>query len=178
MTEPEQPQVLVFDTMCLAHFTLADRLDVLRDLLIGHVCHTTDVVREELRTGAEQYPTLRDALDLDWLKIERLDTIRALDCFSGWVQRLGSGDRNLGEASVFSVAELLAAVAVSDDQDAVRVGRKYGLEVHGTLWLLSLACRAGKLTEVNVSTLIDALKETGMRLPCSGSEYSRWARSK
>ncbi|MCO6005537.1 DUF3368 domain-containing protein [Actinoallomurus purpureus] len=118
------------------------------------------------------------ALDLDWLKIERLDTIPELTGFYEWVKRLGSGERNLGEASVFAATELLGAIAVSDDQDAVRVGRKFGLKVHGTLWLLSLACRDGKLTEVNVGNLIDALRESGMRLPCSGSEYSGWARSK
>lgn len=87
------------------------------------------------------------------------------------------GERNLGEASVFSAAELLGAIAITDDQDAVRVGRKYGLNVHGTLWLLSNACRNGKLTEVNVANLVDALRHTGMRLPCSGGEYAGWARS-
>jgi predicted nucleic acid-binding protein len=178
MTEPEQCRALVFDTMCLSHFALADRLDVLRDVLVGRPCHTTHVVREELRRGTERHKALHDALDLDWLTIERLDTLAELACFVRWTQRLGSGDRNLGEASVFTASELLQAMAISDDQDAVRVGRRYGLAVHGTLWLLSLACRDGKLTEVNVANLIDALKETGMRLPCSGSEYSGWARGK
>jgi hypothetical protein len=114
MTEIEQLPALVFDTMCLSHFTLADRLDVLRDLLVGHPCHTTHVVREELRTGGERHPVLRDALVLDWLQIERFDTL----------------------------------------------------------------AEHGKLTEVNVENLIDALKETGMRLPCSGSEYGDWARGR
>lgn len=176
MTETTQFSALVFDCMCLSHFALADRLDVLRDLHVGCKCHTTHVVREELRAGAGKHPRLLEALDLDWLEIERLDTLEELACFAQWVQRLGAAERNLGEASVFSAAELLSAMAISDDQDAVRVGRHYGLEVHGTLWLLSSACRDGKLTEVNVENLIDALRRTGMRLPCSGSEYGRWAR--
>ncbi|GAA2112652.1 hypothetical protein [Actinomadura alba] len=177
MTETGQPFPLVFDCMCLSHFALADRLDVLRALYVDHICHTTHVVREELRAGVDKHPALLDALNLDWLIIERLDSLQELACFAEWVQRLGSASRNLGEASVFSAAELLGAVAISDDQEAVRVGRRYGLTVHGTLWLLSRACSDGKLTEVNVINLIDALRHTGMRLPCSGSEYSTWARS-
>ncbi|SCG45836.1 hypothetical protein [Micromonospora halophytica] len=42
--------VLVLDTMVLSHFTLADRLDVLQDLLIDADCWTTQVVVEELST--------------------------------------------------------------------------------------------------------------------------------
>lgn len=44
--------LLVLDTMVLSHFTLADRLDVLQDLLIDADCRTTQVVIEELRAGA------------------------------------------------------------------------------------------------------------------------------
>ncbi|WP_158289879.1 hypothetical protein [Micromonospora sp. S4605] len=44
--------LLVLDTMVLSHFTLADRLDVLQDLLIDADCWTTQVVIEELRAGA------------------------------------------------------------------------------------------------------------------------------
>src|SRR3954469_25304558 len=94
-----------------------------------------------------------------------LDSLQELAGFAEWARRLGSGERNLGEASVFSAAEMLNGIAICDDRDAVRVGRRYGLEVHGTLWLLSNACRDGKLTEVNVANLIDALRGTGMRLP-------------
>jgi hypothetical protein len=46
MTEVGQLSPLVFDSMCLSH-SLADRLDVLRDLYVGRMCHTTHVVREE-----------------------------------------------------------------------------------------------------------------------------------
>jgi hypothetical protein len=37
---------LVFDTMCLSHFALAERLDVLRDLVVDSECWTTGVVVE------------------------------------------------------------------------------------------------------------------------------------
>jgi hypothetical protein len=45
-------EVWVLDAMCLSHFARADRLDVLRDLLVEKECWTTHVVLEEVR-GAE-----------------------------------------------------------------------------------------------------------------------------
>jgi predicted nucleic acid-binding protein len=55
------------------------------------------------------------------------------------------------QVSVFAVAELRSATAITDDQEAVRVARTYGLDVHGTVWLLGGACRDGKLSETAVS---------------------------
>ncbi|WFE97070.1 hypothetical protein [Micromonospora sp. WMMD987] len=52
----QREPILVLDTMVLAHFTLADRLDVLQDLLVGTDCWTTQVVLEELRAGAAEHP--------------------------------------------------------------------------------------------------------------------------
>ncbi|HUQ56568.1 hypothetical protein [Lentzea sp.] len=64
---------LVLDTMCLSHFALIERLDVLGDLLSGRGCWTTAVVKDEISRGVESYPLLRNALDLPWLHVEALD---------------------------------------------------------------------------------------------------------
>jgi len=163
--------------MCLNHFARADRLDVLRDLLISDDCRTTYVVIEELRRGALTHPALQYALELEWIKVHRLDTLQELECFVKWAERIGAGERDRGEASVFAVAELKEATAITDDQAAIRVARKYGLDVHGTVWLLARACRDGKLTEVAAGNLIDLVRATGMRLPCTGAEFGTWARA-
>lgn len=92
------------------------------------------------------------------------------------MKRLGSGERDLGEESVFAAAELRSATAVTDDPAAVRVARNYGLDVHGTIWLLANACRDGKLTEPAAGNLVDALRGTGLRLPCTGAEFPGYAR--
>ena len=81
-----------------------------------------------------------------------------------------------GEASVFAVAELRLATAITDDRDAVRVARTYGLDVHGTIWLLSGACRDGKMSEPAAENLLDALRATGLRLLCAGAEFPSHAR--
>lgn len=176
MSSAEPDPVLVFDAMCLSHFARAERLDVLRDLLVGAACLTTHVVREEMRAGVHAYPLLQAVLDADWLGLARLDSLEEIKCFATWVQRVGSSERDLGEASVFSAAELSGGIAITDDRDAVAVGRAHGLEVHGTLWLLACATQNGKLSEVAAGNIVDALSATGMRLPCTGSTFGPYIR--
>lgn len=96
--------------------------------------------------------------------------------FATWAERIGFGERDQGEASAFTVAELRSATAITDDRDAVRAARTYGLDVHGTIWLLSGACTDGKLSEPAAGNLLDALRATGLRLPCTGAEFPSYAR--
>jgi predicted nucleic acid-binding protein len=168
--------ILVLDAMPLIHFGRAERLDVLRDLLIEKACWTTQVVLEELHHGSATHPELTDVDVGDWLAVAQLDTLDEITLFATWAGRIGSNERDRGEASVFAVAELRSATAVTDDQEAVRVARSYGLDVHGTIWLLSGACRDGKLSESAAGNLLDALRATGLRLPCTGAEFPGFAR--
>jgi predicted nucleic acid-binding protein len=149
---------------------------VLRHLLVDHECCTTFVVLSELRAGIPVHRDLQAALELEWVRPVRLETLPELECFAKWVGRIGAGDRNLGEASVFAVAELRGGTAITDDQPATRVATNFRIEVHGTVWLLCRACKAGKLTVAAAGNLVDMLRATGMRLPCTGPEFDSWAR--
>jgi predicted nucleic acid-binding protein len=166
---------LVFDTTCLSHFARADRLDVLGDLLAGTESLLPHVVREEIRAGSNDFPELARILDVEWLQVVALDNLDRLRRFTIWTGRVGAGTRNLGEASVLAVAEEFGAVALIDERDATQVGRSYGIDVHGTIWLLSGLCRDGKLTKVAAGNLLDDLAATGMRLPCTGADFPRYA---
>lgn len=168
---------LVFDTTCLSHFARADRLDVLGNLLAGTESFVPHVVREEIRDGSNEYPELTRVLDMEWLRVVALDTLDRLRRFTVWAGRVGAETRNLGEAGVLAVAEELGAVALIDERGATQVGRSYGIDVHGTIWLLAGACREGKLTEVAASNLLHDLSATGMHLPCTGAEFPRYART-
>jgi predicted nucleic acid-binding protein len=167
---------LVFDTIVLSAFAKADRLDLLGSLLADSVCFVTDVVRDEIRRGIADWPQLASVDDSEWLNIASLATDEALTAFVEWTTRIGSGARDLGEASVFAFAEIHQATALTDDGSATRVARSYGLEVHGTLWLIATFCSAEKLTEHAASNLVDALAAVGLRLPCTGSQFPAWAR--
>jgi hypothetical protein len=52
-----------------------------------------------------------------------------------------------------------------------RVARTYGLDVHGTIRLLSGACRDGKLSEPAAGNLLDALRVRGLRLPAQAPSF-------
>lgn len=177
MTGTATASHLVFDTTCLSYFARADRLDVLGDLLAGVETSVPHVVREEIRGGIGDHPTLSHVLDVEWLRVVPLDTLDRIRRFAVWTGRVGAGARNLGEASVLAIAEEFNAVAIVDERDATRVGRAYGIAVHGTLWLLGRACGEGKLTEVAASNVVDALATAGMRLPCTGGDFPRFARA-
>ena len=161
--------------MCLSHFARADRLDVLHDLLVERQCWTTTVVRSELAAGAKHHPKLEHALALDWIRVASLEALDELSCFVKWANRLGSMDKDLGEASVLASAEMRDGTAITDDRDATKVARRYGAEVHGTVWLLASACRDGKLTPVAAGNLIDVLRAEDARLPCTGNEFPAFA---
>lgn len=166
---------LVFDATCLSHFARSDRLDVLADLLIGTDSFLPHVVREEIRDGTSLYPELDGILNAPWLQVFALDTLERLRRFTLWSHRLGSGQRDLGEASVLAAAEELSAVALIDERSATQVARAHGMHVHGSIWLLATACRDGKLTAFAASNIIDSLTASGMRLPCTGAEFPRYA---
>jgi len=68
------------------------------------------------------------------------------------------------------------ATSITDDRRAAKVARFYGLDVHGTVWLLAAACREGKLIPAGAGSLIDALRTTGHRLPCTGAGFLGYAR--
>jgi predicted nucleic acid-binding protein len=169
-------EILVLDAMELIHFARAERLDVFRDLLVDADCWTTRVVLEEVRRGPREGSATVRVDDIDWLTIAELDTLAEISCFVAWAQRVGAGDRDLGEASVLAAAELRGGIAITDDREAVKVGRAHGLDVHGTIWLLARFCRDGKLAAGAAGNLIDALRETGLRLPCTGAEFPQYAR--
>jgi len=164
-----------FDTMCLSQFARAERLDVLRDLLVERECWTTSVVHAELARGAELHPLVAEALKVEWMHVASLDALDDLGCFVKWANRLGSQERDLGEASVLATAERRGGIAITDDRDATAVARRHGAEVHGTIWLLALACRGGKLTRVGAGSIVDALRGVGARLPCTGREFPAFA---
>lgn len=168
--------MLVFDATCLSHFARADRLDVLRGLLSADDCWTTQVVLQELRKGVAEHPALEFVTEGNWLNVAEFDTSSMTIRFAQWARRIGAEDRDFGEASVFAIAELRGGIAITDDRRAVAVAQAAGLTVHGTIWLLGRACRDGKLSEPGAGGLIDALRGTGHRLPCTGTEFPAFAR--
>jgi predicted nucleic acid-binding protein len=174
---PINQHSFVFDTSVLSAFAEAERLDVLGSLIAGTSCHLTDIVQDEIQRGSITRPQLSAVENAEWLQRGSLATDEELRAYLRWVERVGAGEHDQGEASIFAFAEVWSMTAIIDDGPATRVARAHGLDVHGSLWLIAGFVRDGKLTEHAASGLIDALRAVGSRLPCTGSQFPAWARA-
>jgi len=170
--------ILVFDASPLVHFARADELKTLRLIVVDFECVTTKAVLGELRRGAERYPAIWQAMDLDWIEIVPCDELEELYLFGRYMNRIGNLERNAGEASVLAWAESHSAAAYVDDQVACNVGRSRGVRVHRTLQLVVEACRVGALPECKAQQLVQNLADTDARFPAAArDDLFGWARS-
>jgi predicted nucleic acid-binding protein len=169
---------LIFDTSVLSAFTEAEHLDLLGHYLLGTECFATDIVRDEIKRGAASRPSLLTVISAPWLAQASLDDdeARGLTALLRWKDLVGAGLHDFGEASTFAYAELYGGISVIDDRPATAIGRREGLEVHGSLWLIGALCNSRKLTEHAAVRLVDDLRGVGARLPCTGNEFPAWAR--
>lgn len=137
----------------------------------------TQAVRDEMHRGTALYPALADVQAVEWLRSVRVDRLQELAVFAEYARVLGSGERDVGEASTLAWAEVNGAIAILDERAGTRRGRQRGVEVHGTLWLVAQGCRTNVLSDDRAASLVDGLSDTAAWFPCRGSEFVGWARS-
>lgn len=170
-------ETLILDTSPLVHFARAGELGALAQLLKDFDCVTTRAVRDETRRGVENYPRIREACELDWIRTVATDDLETLYRFSQYMKHLGNSDRNAGEASVLAWAEINSAVAYVDDQAACNIGRKRGVRVYRTLHLVINAFRSGILGEPEAQRLVRNLADSDARFPQQArDDLFAWAR--
>jgi predicted nucleic acid-binding protein len=168
--------VFVFDSAPLSAFARARQLPMLDSLAGADERVTTSAVIEELRAGLGEHPELQDAIDLPWPRVEPLAELPELVLFGKYAQRFGSGTHDVGEATVLAFAEAHGAIAFTDDQLAVQVGREHGVRVVRTLALVARGVRTNLVTEPEAERLVGDLIRAGGRFPFSGGEFLAWAR--
>lgn len=169
---------LVFDAAPLSAFARAGRLELLDRLCGTDDRVTTPEVIAELRAGLDLYPALQHAIDLSWLRVEPLAELVELRLFAVYAARFGSGERDVGEASVLAWAEAHGAIAITDDAVAVQVARERGVEVRRTLALVARAVREASVSEPEADALVDALLAAGARFPFASGQFLEWARAR
>ena len=170
--------LLVFDCAPLSAFARAQQLPMLDRLTARDERVTTSAVIEELRAGLGDHPELQEVIDLPWLRVEPLADLRELVLFGAYAQRFGSGAHDVGEASVLAFAEAHGAIAFTDDQVAVQVGRERGVTMVRTLALVARGVRTRLLNEEEAERLVDDLIRGGGRYPVRGGEFLAWARGR
>jgi predicted nucleic acid-binding protein len=148
---------LVFDSTPLSHFARAGVLDVLEAISADHRRITTEAVSDELKAGVAEHPELAAIQELNWLEIVSSSSLEELRAFSEYARRLGSGPRNVGEASVLAWAEVNNAIAIVDERAGTNHGRERRVRVHGTLWLICEGYRKGLLGEAAAEGLVVSL---------------------
>lgn len=87
--------------------------------------------------------------------------------------------RRLCHCSVGARRDMPESFARADRLDVLRdplVGRRCWTQAGVAACQLAGACRQGKLTPAGTGTLIDALRATGHRLPCTGAGFPSYAR--
>jgi predicted nucleic acid-binding protein len=169
---------LVFDSSPLSHFARVGRLAILDRLTVRYRRVVPRAVLDEIREGETQYPPLADVRGADWLEVVPCDGLPELRVLSHYVQILGSGQRDIGEAAVLAWAEVNNGVAVIDERAGTRAAQARGVAVHGTLWLIVNGIRAGELSLSDAERLVDRLREVDARLPCTGGELFQWAKDR
>jgi hypothetical protein len=129
-------------------------LDVLRDLLVGRRCWTTEIVFAELNRGLVDYPMLVHVSEQEWLLIVGLDSIAGSVCTTPGASVWARQNSTREKPASFAATEQQAATAITDDRRAAQVGRFHRLDVHGTVWLLAGASRHWKLSLGGTGALI------------------------
>lgn len=168
---------LAFDASPLNHFALAGELATLEVLVRGKRCVVTEAVREEITKGLALHPELAAVERLPWLETVTLSSLEELYTFAEYLRRLGSTQRNAGEASVLAWAEVNSANAFVDDQAAYNVARSRGVTVYRTLNIILRAYRADLFTESRAQELVNALVKAGSRFPSlAQTDLFGWAR--
>lgn len=130
---------LVFDNSPLSHFARARELGALEAITAVHDRVVTQAVLDEIARGSVEHPELAQVSRLDWPRVVRVDGLPELQAFAEYASRLGSGARDIGEASTLAWAEVHGATAILDERAGTRQARERGVDVHGTLWLIARA---------------------------------------
>lgn len=171
----DQPEILVFDTGPLSHFSRAGWLGMLRLLVGERHAVIPDTVAAELEDSVQQHPHLQAVLDATWIQRVALTGDEEIRNFSLFASLLVANGRNRGEAGVLAYAKANSAIAVVDDGAARRAAQDYGVALQPTLRLLCDAVRQGHATVGLVSNVADHLLETEYRLPFKAGGFAKWA---
>jgi predicted nucleic acid-binding protein len=161
------------DATALSHFARAGQLGVLEAVTRPWVRRvTTQAVSSELANGPE---VVVDAFRAAaWIEVVPVDDLAELRAVIRFANMLSAGERDLGEATVLGWSQVNGAVALVDEDTARQVGRREGVEVHGSLWFLHDGVVRLSLTEGEAAVVVDRLRLAGMYLPCDGAGFMRW----
>lgn len=144
--------ILVVNASPLIHLAEAGRLDLLRDA--GANIWVPEPVAREIRAFGVEDLTARALAELAWLSVRPAPAVS---------EDIMTWDLGPGESSVLALARANpGSVAVMDDLAARRCAQALGIALRGTVGLVLLAKRVGRISSAR--PVIETLRERGMFL--------------
>lgn len=170
------------DNTVLIYFALMGRQDLLLELLDGRGAWTITIEGECRRSSMEDglggLSVFLDGFDGAIIPSPAERTDSAL--LRSRLAKPGDSEQShLGEAETLAVVSgrRLSAIFLTDDQGATSLAKSIDIPVAGTLDLLRVAVRSGRLSADAVPALGALLEERGRRLPGmprTGPELHLW----
>ena len=130
-------------------------IDVFNEIYITEAVYD-EVVRKGKQIGAEEAHIIEEYIKRGIIKVIK-DSPATIN-FSETYQ-LGKG-----ESSTILVAIEKNYIAIIDDERARKIGEKFNIEIHGTLFLLKLLFLLKKLSGAEVEDVIRDMVNKGFRL--------------
>jgi predicted nucleic acid-binding protein len=165
---------VIIDTCTLENFVVVDQLGLLGQRY-GHRARWTETIQYEVRRGLQAEPSLQSVLDADWLgepiEIEATpQVLRKIDQIRRGLS--GAQDQptqHLGEAEVIYYLEDHEPdwILLSDDQPAIDLARRRGLNAMDTPQVLSECHAAYEIGCPDAYDLLLKMREAGrgVRVP-------------
>lgn len=163
MTVPSN--ALVFDTGPLRHFAVQSWLGPLKFLTSANRVYIPESVEVELNEAAGYEPTVRAAVEAEWITTFTTTDLAFTLAFSRYEDRLVADGKNRGECGVLAMGELYGCEVVLDDAVARKIAEEKGIAVTCTVALLCRAIQEKKLTVDMVEALADDLIQGEYFLP-------------
>ncbi len=169
------PTPFVFDTGPLCCFAQSGWFSILKEIIGDQPAIIPHAVLNELKRGVQKDPRIEEILNAEWIEHHVGGSDAEILAYARYAKILVTGQRNVGEASVLTLADSMPAIAVIDDTAGRKAAKKAGVECRPTLRLLCDAIDKGLLTLPLVSALADDLLAIEYRLPFKPGEFERWA---
>lgn len=148
--------LILLDNTVLTNFALVDRSDLVLDLW-DVACATPPAVIAEYQAGVTSRGLPADT----WNTLPELPLNAVEQAFAGRLPpRLGSGER-----SCIAIAVHRQGAIACDDAEARREAQRLGLKVTGTIGILVLNIRQGRLTATEGNAILADLIAQGYRSP-------------
>jgi predicted nucleic acid-binding protein len=149
-------RLVLLDNTVLTNFALVDRSDLVLDLW-GADSVTTSAVMTEYQAGV----TSRGLPTHIWDSLIQLTPNSVEKDFAEHLSsKLGSGER-----TCLAIAVHRQGMLVSDDAEARREAQRFGLPLTGSIGILVLNVRQGRLTQAEGNVLLEEMIALGYHSP-------------